>query len=187
MNPLKLILAFSPWISLWIIAWGHSLFRLQLAIVIAALLVAVMAITRLHRGVILWAGVLFFSAALVGVVWLKNLWFIAHMTVLAHGTLCLFTWLSILTRRPFTLDYARQNTPKELWDHPVLVRTCYVVAIVWGVVFALNALFGIYLLRHEIHNEWLHRGVELGLMAFAIVFTSSYTGRAKHLRDAIPT
>ncbi len=57
---LKLLLAFAPWIAFLLIS-GPSMLRLQISIFAAAALVVVMAVTKLHRGAILWAGYVFFS------------------------------------------------------------------------------------------------------------------------------
>jgi hypothetical protein len=60
MSIIKLLFVFSPWIAFWIIAAGHSMLRLQIGICVAAAMVVVMGITKLHRGIILWAGVVVF-------------------------------------------------------------------------------------------------------------------------------
>ena len=67
----KLILAFAPWLAFWFIS-GPSILRLYIALFVAAALVIIMAITKLHKGAILWAGYVFFSFALVTVVWLRT-------------------------------------------------------------------------------------------------------------------
>ncbi len=64
MEALKLLLAFLQWIAFWIISGGYSMASLQIGICVAAILIFVMGITRLHRGLILWAGVVFFAFAL---------------------------------------------------------------------------------------------------------------------------
>ncbi|MGA8831929.1 MAG: hypothetical protein WB554_10005 [Desulfomonilaceae bacterium] len=78
MDTIKLMLAFSPWIAFWIISSAHSMLRLQVGIFVAAVRVVVMGLTKLHRGAILWAGVLFFAFALVSVVLLRDMWVIQH-------------------------------------------------------------------------------------------------------------
>ncbi|MDQ1239126.1 MAG: hypothetical protein QG577_1311, partial [Thermodesulfobacteriota bacterium] len=72
MEVVKLTLAFAPWLAFWFIS-GPSMLRLKIAILVAAALVIVMAVTKLHRGAILWAGYVFFSFALISVVWLENM------------------------------------------------------------------------------------------------------------------
>ncbi len=73
MSFFKLLLAFAPWIAFLIIAHG-SLLRLKLGLVIAFALCVVMGVTRLRRGVILWAGLCFFTFATIAVVMFENMW-----------------------------------------------------------------------------------------------------------------
>ncbi|MDL2399659.1 hypothetical protein [Rhizobium mayense] len=47
--------------------------------------------------------------------------------------------ISILIRRPFTLQYAREQVARELWDSSVFIRTNYVITSVWAVAFAVMA------------------------------------------------
>ncbi|MDL2404144.1 hypothetical protein PY650_00430 [Rhizobium calliandrae] len=47
--------------------------------------------------------------------------------------------ISILIRRPFTLQYAREQVARELWDSPVFIRTNYVITSVWALAFAAMA------------------------------------------------
>ena len=70
---LKLLLAFAPWFAFWLIA-GHSMMRLQVAVGVSSALVVIMAVTKLHRGAILWAGYAFLAFALIFDAWLKGMW-----------------------------------------------------------------------------------------------------------------
>ncbi len=42
-------------------------------------------------------------------------------------------------RQPFTLQYARETAPRELWEQPDFIRTNYVITTVWAAAFALMA------------------------------------------------
>ena len=91
MSFFKMLLTFAPWIAFLIIA-RDSIFRLKLGIIVAAVLTVVMAVTRLHRGVIMWVGIIFFSYALAAVALLNNMWTVRYMGVLANGALAGGTW-----------------------------------------------------------------------------------------------
>ncbi len=182
MSAIKLLFAFSPWIAFWIIAAGHSPLRLRLGICVAAAMVVVMGITRLHRGIILWAGVVFFSFALVSVVWLMNIWVIQHMGILTSGSLFLATFFSMLIGRPFTEDYARDTVPPELWDHPNFIRGCFIVTTAWGFVFLANTLIHVVKLYYP--DFGFYGAVELVILASGIVFTRVYSEGAKRKRVA---
>lgn len=183
MDALKLLLAFSPWIAFWIISAGHSILLVQIGICVAAVLVAVMGITRLHRGAILWAGVMFFAFALVTVVWLRNMWVIHHLGVLASGTLFVATFMSILANRPFTESYAREHVPRELWDSPEFRRSCFIVTTAWGLIFLANTLMNVVKLYHPGPGEWFYRGVEFGVLGLGVMFTTVYSRLARRRRE----
>jgi hypothetical protein len=182
MDALKLLLAFSPWIAFWIISGGHSMMRLQIGICVAALLVLVMGITRLHRGLILWAGVGFFAFALVAVVVLKNMWVIQHLGILASGTLFMATMLSILIGQPFTESYAQEHVPLELWDSPAFIRSCYTATGAWGMIFLANTLVNAAKPYYAELGEWFFRGVELSILVSGVVFTTAYSNLMRKKR-----
>lgn len=184
MDALKLLLAFAPWIAFWIISAGHSMASLQIGIFVAAVLVAVMGITKLHRGLILWAGVVFFAFALVAVVLLKNLWVIQHLGILASGTLFLATLISIVIGQPFTESYAREHVPQDLWDAPSFIRGCYTVTGVWGIVFLANTLANVAKPYYPQHGEWFFRGLELCILVSGVAFTTAYSRIARRKREA---
>lgn len=185
MDTLKLLLAFSPWIAFWIISGGHSMVRLQVGICVAAALVIVMGITKLHRGLILWAGVAFFAFALVSVVLLKNMWVIQHLGILASGTLFIGTLLSILIGQPFTEDYAREHVPPELWDSPGFIRSSYTVTSAWGFIFLINTLVNVAKPHYANLGEWFFRGLELSILISGVVFTNLYSQAARKKRESM--
>jgi len=182
MGALKLLLAFAPWIAFWIISAGHSMMSLQIGICVAAVLVIIMGITKLHRGLILWAGVVFFAFALVTVVLLKNLWVIQHLGILASGTLFMATSVSIVIGQPFTESYARDHVPRELWHSPPFIRSCYTVTGIWGMIFLANTLVNVAKPYSPDFGEWLFRGVELCILVSGVLFTAVYSNHMKKKR-----
>lgn len=106
MSFLKLLLSFAPWISFLIIAQG-SLLRLKIGLIVALLLSIAMGVAKLHRGVILWVGLAFFTYAAVAVVMFKEMWTVRHMGVLANGALAAASWFTVVAGKPF-----RSITPR---------------------------------------------------------------------------
>ncbi len=182
MSFFKLLLAFAPWLSFLIIA-RDSLFRLKLGLVVALVLSVVMGITRLHRGVILWAGLLFFTYATVTVALLNNMWTAQHMGVMANGALAASTWLTIAIKKPFTLDYAREHTDPSLWNNPLFIRTNVVIASVWGLIFSVNAILAWGKLRHFILSELGYEVVSYGLLIGTVAFTTWYPNYVRRRRE----
>jgi len=182
MDAIKLMLAFAPWIAFWIISLGHSMFWLKIGIAVAALLVVVMGVTRLHRGMILWAGVGFFAFAVISVVWKENMWVVRHLGVLASGTLFLATFLSMLLGQPFTESYARDHVPKELWDSPSFIRGCFTVTGAWGFVFLANTLVNVVKLQRPAVADWIYEVVQLGFLILGVLFTTIFSRISRQKR-----
>jgi hypothetical protein len=184
MEALKLLLAFAPWIAFWIISSGHSMVRLQIGICVAAILVIVMGITKLHRGTILWAGVIFFAFALVAVVLIQNLWVIQHLGILASGTLFLATLLSIVIGQPFTESYAREHVSEEMWDSPSFIRSSYTVTGVWGTIFLANTLVNVAKPYCTGLEEWVFQVVQLSVLVTGVLFTTVYSSAMRKRRTS---
>jgi hypothetical protein len=182
MSFFKLLLTFAPWLSFLIIA-RDSLLRLKLGLVVALVLSVVMGITRLHRGIILWAGLLFFTYATVAVALLNNIWTARHMGIMANGALAVSTWLTIAIKKPFTLDYAREHTAPSLWDNPLFIRTNVVIASVWGLIFSVNAILAWGKMEHFILPELGYEIITYSLLIGAVAFTTWYPNYVRHGRE----
>ncbi len=45
--------------------------------------------------------------------------------------------VSIAIRKPFTLQYAREQVAPDLWDRPEFVRTNYIITCAWALAFVV--------------------------------------------------
>jgi len=173
MSVIKLLLGFSPWLAFLLIAHG-SLFRLKLGVMVAFALSIIMGITKLHRGIILWVGLAFFLYATIAVVIFENLWTAKHMGVIANGVLALFTWFTILIKKPFTLEYAKAETDPSVWKHPVFMQINYVLSATWGGVFSLNTLLALGKMQNFLLPEVAYDGMSHVFLIGAVIFNSWY-------------
>ncbi|MCW2689965.1 MAG: hypothetical protein JWR37_4855 [Mycobacterium sp.] len=136
-------------------------------------------------------GVAFFGVfAVIGLVapeatirWLE-LW-AGELTNIA---LAIFAAVTLLIRRPFTLAYAKDSTPQEIWDSPVFLRVNYVITAVWAGAFFFSAAVGFYgdAVLHSSDNFWTGWILQLAGLFFAVSFTEFYPdyARAKALQEA---
>jgi hypothetical protein len=62
-------------------------------------------------------------------------WSIASVRLRVDAGLLLIVLVTILIRRPFTLQYAREQTPRELWASSEFIRVNYVITAVWATAF----------------------------------------------------
>ncbi len=173
MGFLNLLFAFTPWILFAIIS-GPSLIRLKIAVVVCFLCVIVLGLKRIHMGIILWAGILFFAFDLVAVVILSNLWVAKHMSILASGTLAAATWFSILIRRPFTLAYARAMAHNEGADPSSLIYHSYILTGMWGCVFLANTLINTAKVYRGSTPGWVYEVAQNACLLLGMLFTMYY-------------
>jgi hypothetical protein len=182
---IKLVLSFAPWIAFLIIA-RDTLFRLKLGLVVGLAMVVVMGVARLHRGVILWAGLLFFVLATTAVVGFDNMWTARHLGVLANGTLAIATWTTIAIGKPFSLDYARDNADPALWDQPDFLRANIVISAVWAAAFSVNAALAWGKMAGFLLSGFAYEAVSYALLIGAAVFTTWYPTHLRRARAAPP-
>jgi hypothetical protein len=183
MSFFKLLFGFAPWIAFLIIA-RDSLFRLKLGILVAAVLTVGMAVARLHRGVIMWVGLLFFAYACVAVVVLNDLWAVRYMGALANGALAVGSWAGIALRRPFTLEYAREHTDPSLWQHPVFLRTNYLLTTAWATAFTVSAALALQRSIQPALPGWAYETLSYSILLAAMLLTTWYPKYARRRREA---
>ena len=180
---LKILLGFLPWILFGILA-GPPLTRLEAALAVAWAATLALGLQQLRQGFFLtWGSLLFFSLIFILVAFLKNLWIIEHLGLLAQATLAAIAWSSIIAGRPFTLQYARESVPEAYWKTPAFIHTGYVTSLVWGIIFliALGAsLFRPYLDRVD---RWLYPLLATGSMFLGIIFTQWYVHKVRKARQ----
>lgn len=92
---------------------------------------------------------------------------------------------SILVRRPFTLQYAKDGTPSEVWDTPEFLRVNYQIAWVWAVAFFIEAASGFYgdWVLENSNNLWTGWIVQTLPLIIAAQFTVWYPARLQAVRD----
>lgn len=95
---------------------------------------------------------------------------------------------SIIIRRPFTLAYAKADTPPEVWETPEFMRVNYLISSVWAVAFLIEAASGFYgdeVLRDS-NNIWTGWVIQTLPLIIAAQFTIWYPNRLEALRDGKP-
>ena len=99
--------------------------------------------------------------------------------VCVDSGLLLIVLISMALRRPFTLQYAREEVSPELWNTPEFLHVNYVISGAWALAFALMVLAELALLYAP---QIPHRvGVIVIVVALvgAVKFTSWYPSRSR--------
>ncbi len=181
MSFLKLLISFAPFIAFLIIAKG-TLLRVEIGLVVALSLAVLLALVRLNRGIIMWISLAFFTGGSIAVLGFHSIWTVRHLGVLTSGALAIAAWISLLIRKPFTLDYARQNTEPALWDDPGFIRTNVRITTAWAAAFTFNAALAWTVLRHLL-PEWAGQVLNYTALVAAAAFTSWYPVHVRRARS----
>ena len=178
MSMFALLLSFAPWLLFKILVTlplGEPMFMLKLALSLAAAVSLYQSRKSTVRGFIYWGTMGFFAFAFVAVVLLSNLWVIGHLGLLSQLTMNVMAWGSMLCRRPFTIDYAKQHVPPQFWGHPRFLRKNYLITAIWGVYFLLGFLLAeVRIYEPQVSHALLEVLENLGMMG-AMLLTSHFS------------
>lgn len=99
---------------------------------------------------------------------------------ITNVVLAVFVLATIVVRRPFTVSYAKKQTPEEFWDSPLFLKINYVISAVWAGAFVFNAVVGLVgdAVLRDPDNFWTAWVLQLAAIFFAINFTEYYPDRA---------
>ncbi|QCO17391.1 hypothetical protein D3869_19320 (plasmid) [Azospirillum brasilense] len=99
--------------------------------------------------------------------------------LLVDAGLLLIVLISIALRRPFTLQYAREQVAHEFWESPHFIHTNYVITGVWALAFLVLVIADLILLyRPDLPPRFGIVATVLALVG-AIKFTSWYPERRR--------
>ncbi|HJO92143.1 MAG TPA: hypothetical protein QF753_01975 [Victivallales bacterium] len=168
-------ISFIPWL-LFLFISGHSLYSLELAILICLSSSLIFNYRELRKFYILqWGTFVFFITVFIAINLLKIVWFAEYMSILSNSFLAGIVWFTILIGKPFTLQYARADLPKEKWNDIKLIKGSLFIAKVWGILFLFSLLASI--LKISLPNilpQWIYTDITLVNIVLGIVFTKVY-------------
>ncbi|MFA5112673.1 MAG: hypothetical protein WC529_00070 [Candidatus Margulisiibacteriota bacterium] len=168
------LFTFIPWLSYWVFL---SLGQIHWAVWLA--FSAALALTwkewRAGNLKILTVGTLvfFFLMALL-LTLTRPFWLWREISLLGNLALALITLISIVVGQPFTLQYARESTPKERWQAPEFIHANYVITWAWLIAFlfmAVPSAAGHWGIESPIWFTW---GFSLCCFAGATAYTNWY-------------
>jgi len=106
-------------------------------------------------------------------------WLIAkYNALIVWAAFAIVFWTTIAIGFPFTLQYAHERAPVEVWHRPAFIRTNYRISLLWAIVATINAALGMAM-------HWSSRPLIVGvlipttLMVFAFAAGSWY---GKHVK-----
>jgi carotenoid cleavage dioxygenase len=178
-----LMIDFLPWILYAIIA-GPSPMQHDLAIMLAFAVSIAFDRQHLKQGFILsWGTVLFFGFMLFATIVFKNQWLINHAFLLSNLSLTAIVAFSILIKKPFTIQYAKQQVPAVYWKAPLFIRINMILSAVWGLSFLLGTVAYVFPM-----SDLLQQMLSFVPVIFAIWFSKWFPNwyKSKKMRRAKP-
>lgn len=140
---IKILMGFLPWILYYLLS-GHTHESHILALFVALAITLILDRHELKKGfVFTWGSTIFFAGLLIFTLTTSYAWPSANANFLANIALMLITWISVLIKKPFTLQYARETTGKKYWNSPLFIKVNYLVTITWGVSFIVLVLMSV--------------------------------------------
>ncbi len=172
---MNFMLGFMPWI-LFLFFSGQTFVSLERSILIGLLASLIFGFNELRRGFLLqWGTLFFFILCAITVNCLKWVFVAKSMGIISNGFLALVIWWTILSGKPFTLQYARAELPKERWNEPALLLSCRLLAIVWALLLTFLALVACFKsLNPSLYPDGIYLGISIAVIVGGIVFTSVY-------------
>jgi hypothetical protein len=97
------------------------------------------------------------------------------MGIISNGFLALLIWWTLMIGKPFTLQYARAELPKEQWDDPALIQSCRFLAVVWAFLLTFLALIAAFKsFKPGVYPDGIYFGITIAMIVGGIVFTTVY-------------
>lgn len=182
----KFIYGFVPWILfLFLPTDGWEPLRRAVVVCLAASLV--FAWNTLRKGFILsWATLGFFLFSAIAFYGFDWIWLAEHMGIIANGFLDSVIWLTVLIGNPFTLQYAREELPRERWYDEGVIRTCKSIAIFWGALLLVPTTFSAFrLLYPTAFPAEFYFYLSLLCVAIGAAYTTIYKRKKLEERQAM--
>jgi len=164
-----------PWLLFLFIA-GHSFSSLERSIVICLFSCLIFNFRELRRMYILqWGTLVFFVIIFITVNWLKIVWVAENMGILSNAFLAGIIWMTIVIGKPFTLQYARAELPKERWNDINLIKGGRFVAMIWGFLLSFSVVASLYkVFFPNKFPDWVYFDISLVIIISGIGFTTVY-------------
>ena len=118
----------------------------------------------------------FFAFSLVTTIAVGPALFKNYNAFLTWSVFAIVTWVTLLIEFPFTIQYAREQAPREVWDNPLFMRLNVVLTVVFGLMFTVNAGLGVIALITG-HLLTLGLLLPIALLIACIVFSRQYPKR----------
>jgi phytoene dehydrogenase-like protein len=166
------VIAFVPWILYWVFSGtGMPLSGILLALLAAAVLNGY----RVHMRTVMimdLVTLIYFAAGFASIALLGSTLFLRFGGLLVYLVLCGMAFGSLAIRQPFTYQYAKQDWPKQYWEHPIFRSTNNAITGFWGFIFLADAV--LYQIGYFMGDIFVSAILPNLLLAVGIAFSIEY-------------
>ena len=127
----NLVLGFLPWF-IYFFGAGYGNKGLELGIIGAIISILIVNLKdKKIKNILDLCTIFFFVFLLIVGVILKHPWFVKNAYWFSTLILAIIILLTILIKKPFTINYAKESVPEEFWDSELFIKTNYFISISW--------------------------------------------------------
>jgi hypothetical protein len=172
---MRIFFTLIPWILFWVLLSLHQSEPAALAGFLGTFLVVIINSVKKRQPKILQVGtIIFFLILVIFAAFMDLSPFSRSIHLTGNLVITTIVLISIITRNPFTLQYAKDSVAKEVWSSPQFIRANYVISWVWLAVFMINLILPILVLLGFKLPRWLGWLIPLFCFVIAIRFTKRY-------------
>src|SRR5262249_7744463 len=114
-------------------------------------------------------------------------WFWKYNFVIVWAVFTAGAWGSILVGSPFTIAFARESTPPEVWEAPLFRKTNLIITTVWALMFTVNLIAMLLIVGATGFGAWIPLIGPTLTMGVAIVFTTRYAAYVQRVAATSPS
>jgi hypothetical protein len=111
-------------------------------------------------------------------------WSIMDVRLRVDLGLLVIVLISLAVRRPFTLQYARERVPREIWDSPEFFRTNFTITAVWALAFLAMVVADLILVYKPDMPAKVGIIITIVALVGAFKFTAWYPEKVRAKRSA---
>jgi hypothetical protein len=176
---LMALLAFLPWL-IYIFASGGNHWGVATA---GGTVMCLVYLAMLRRQTTIklmeWTTLAFFVTASILTIGLHSTVLATYQVMIIWSFYAVAGWASVVLGRPFTVAYAREEQPPEVWDLPIFHRVNWIMTLFWCGLFTVNVGFGAIAVMVGGNLGRLVPGflMPMGLLIFGLIFTKHFPKR----------
>jgi hypothetical protein len=176
---LMTLLAFLPWL-VYVFASGGNHWGIATAGgTITCLVYLVMLRRQTTIKLMDWTTLAFFVTASILTIGLHSTVLRTYQVMIIWSFYAIAGWASVVSGRPFTAAYAREEQPPEVWALPIFHRLNRIMTLFWCGLFSVNVGFGAIAVMVGGNLGRLVPGfvIPTGLLIYGFVFSKRFPMR----------